>query len=184
MCFYITATLPKQTDLIQLREIFNKFNMSFTPIENDFIKKQLRSGDLYLRATKDYCDCDTILGALNSSEEYKKLLESEKIRRLRKKKWTEEQIEEWIQNKLGHSNPKFDKLTKLEKEQKFSRWNEFINAILSSKIEPIGLIKHWYSGDLNNAEFNIKQIKTIKMEEINEDLLLNLAEDVLYEFVD
>ena len=62
MCFYITTTLPKKTDIISIRTILDRYNMAFTPIENNFLKSQFRPGELYFRATKDYCDCDTSLG--------------------------------------------------------------------------------------------------------------------------
>ena len=74
MCFYITATLPNGTDLPSLKGIFNKFDMAFTPIRNDIVQSQLRPGEMYFRATKDYCDCDTVIGSLNTLKDYQTLL--------------------------------------------------------------------------------------------------------------
>jgi len=67
MCYYITATLPKETNMERLKPLFEEFNMSFTPINNIYIEPQLRPGELYFRATKIYCDCDTVLGSRNRS---------------------------------------------------------------------------------------------------------------------
>ncbi len=184
MCFYITSTLPKDAKIEELKVIFKKYDMSYDPIENSAIQDQLRPGELYFRATNSYCDCDTVLGALSTSEEYKKLLDSEKVRRLRKKKWTTDQIDDWIRKKISGNNPKYDKLMEIEKENQIKRWIDFIYAMLSSdQVKRIGILKHWYNKGLSNEEFTIKQIKQIKKGKIDKDLLLNLEEDILYEFI-
>ncbi|KKL57919.1 hypothetical protein LCGC14_1646340 [marine sediment metagenome] len=86
MCFYITATLPKKTSLENLSSIINKYKMDFTEIQNKKIKSQLRSEELYLRATRGHCNCDSILGSLNPQQEYQKLYNSKKVKTLKKKK--------------------------------------------------------------------------------------------------
>ena len=88
MCYYITSTLPKDVNLEELQQIFNNYNMEFSSIENKVVISQLRPGELYFRVTKEYCDCDTILGSLNNLQEYQTLLHSKKVRKLKKKKWT------------------------------------------------------------------------------------------------
>ena len=35
MCFFITATLPKDVDLEELKDIFNEYSMAFNPIKNN-----------------------------------------------------------------------------------------------------------------------------------------------------
>ena len=103
MCYYITATLPKETNLERLRPLLEDFKMDFTQINNLNIETQLRPKELYFRATKSYCDCGTVLGSQNRSQEYEKLLKSKKVKTLRKKKWSDEQIHNWIMNNECHS---------------------------------------------------------------------------------
>lgn len=184
MCFYITSTLPKKVKLEELEGVFKKYNMAFKPIKNISIQDQLRPEELYFRATNAYCDCNTILGALNTSEEYKKLLDSEKIRSLKKKKWTSEQIDIWIRKKIKGKNPKFEKLTEIEKENEIKRWKDFIQEILASKkVKRIGILKHWYNSNLSEEKFKIRESKQIQIDRLNKNLLLNLEEDILYEFI-
>jgi hypothetical protein len=184
MCFYITSTLPKNIKLEGLKGLFQEYDMSYEPVKNQAIQDQLRPDELYFRATNAYCDCDTILGALNTSEDYKKLLNSQKVRNLRKKKWTSEQIDNWISEKIKGNNPKFDRLTDIEKENKIKRWIDFINAILASdQVKRIGILKHWYNAGLSNEEFTIRETKQIQIDQLNKNLLLNLEEDILYEFI-
>jgi hypothetical protein len=184
MCFYITATLPKNTILEDFRHIFNKQDMAFSPLKNASVSSQLRPEELYLRATKDYCDCDTILGSSNQLKSYQKLLNSKKVKTLRKKKWTDEQIDEWIKEKLNKKEPKHGKkLTPLEEELEINRWLDLLHNLLDSKkVSRIGLLKHWYTKGLHDEEIRIIRTQKIQLNAVTSDFLLNLEEDVLYEF--
>ena len=134
MCFYIIATLPKNTVLEDFREVFNKNNMAFSPLKNANVSSQLRPEELYLQATKDYCDCGTILGSHNQLKSYEKLLNSKKVKTLRKKKWTEEEIDKWIKEKVNKQEPKHGKkLTPLEVEEEINRWLDLLHGLLDSK---------------------------------------------------
>lgn len=185
MCFYITATLPKDVDLEQFKDIFNEYNMAFNPIENDNIQSQLRTGELYFRATKDYCDCDTILGSLNKLQKYQNLLNSQKVRTLKKKKWTDEEIDKWIKEKLQKeaSSTIGKKVTPMEIDEKIKRWLDFVRSLLDDKkASRIGLLKHWYDKGLQTEEITLTRTEKINIDKISPEFLLNLEEDVLYEF--
>jgi len=185
MCFYITATLPKDVDLEELKAIFNEYNMAFNPIENDNIQSQLRTGELYFRATKDYCDCGTVLGSLNNLQEYQNLLKSQKVRTLKKKKWTDEEIDKWIKEKLHKegSSTIGKKLTPMEIDEKIKRWLDFLRSLLDNKkASRIGLLKHWYDKGLQTEEITLTRTEKINIDKITPEFLLNLEEDVLYEF--
>jgi len=186
MCFYITATLPKDVDLEQLKDIFNEYNMAFNPIENDNIQSQLRTGELYFRATKDYCDCGTVLGSKSNLQEYKNLLNSQKVRTLKKKKWTDEEIDKWIKEKLQKKGTSTigKKLTPIEIDEKIKRWLDFLRRSLDNKkVSRIGLLKHWYDKALQNEEITLTRTEKINIDKISPEFLLNLEEDVLYEFL-
>jgi len=63
MCYYITTTLPKETNLERLRLLLEDFKIDFTQINNLNIETQLIPKEMYFRATKSYCDCGTVLGS-------------------------------------------------------------------------------------------------------------------------
>ena len=184
MCFYITATLPKGTDLNKFRHDIEKFEMAFKVIQNDNINSQLRPGELYLRATKSYCDCDTILGSLNRQNEYQTLLNSKKVKTLRKKKWTDEEIDNWINQKLKNKKGEVGrKLTQNERNSEVERWHQFIlNILENSNVSHVGILKHWYHGALEDENITLKETRRIQNRNITPDFLLNLEEDILYEF--
>ena len=87
MCYYITATLPKEADIATIEHIISRYNMGFEPLANKKIKSQLRAGELYFRPTQTHCDCDTVLGSLNTSQEAESLRRSKKLKNLRRKGW-------------------------------------------------------------------------------------------------
>lgn len=184
LCYYITSTLPEGTKLEDLKPIFEEFNMYFFPVNNKNIKSQLRHGELYFRTTKDYCDCDTVLGSNNPLQEYEKLLKSKKIKSLRKKKWSDEQIQDWIMKKIrSKSHKTSQKKTLSERDEELKKWVDFILYLLEfQKLKRIGLIKHWYNTNLEDENFKIKETKRISIDVLNSDFLLNLKEDILYEF--
>jgi len=49
MCYYITATLPKETNMERTKPLFEDFKMDFTQINNLNIEPQLRPKELYLK---------------------------------------------------------------------------------------------------------------------------------------
>lgn len=182
MCYYITATLPKETKVLELKPIFEQFNMSFSSVKNEKIEAQLRPGELYFRATNKYCDCDTVLGSRTRPQEYEKLLKSKKVKNLRKKKWSEAQIEDWIMEKIASKpHEKGLKKTSGETEEEINNWINFVQIILKNN-KRIGLLKHWYKTSLINEEIQIKKKEQINLTDLTAEKLLKLKEDVLYEF--
>ncbi len=183
MCYYITAILPKNTNKGAFEQIFNKFEMAFTPINNPNIKSQLH-GEKYFRATKAYCDCDTVLGILSTSQRQAALMDSKKVKKLRKKGWTEEEIENWAKDKIAKKKKKVRKNLWPEMINKLAnRWIDFIREMFNTgKISHLGFLKHWYSGGLESEEIVLKETQKVNIQDISVDLLTHLDEDVLYDF--
>jgi len=184
MCYYITLTLPNDKELEKVREILYDYNMIFSQINNKSIQSYLNAGQLNFRPTKEYCDCDTALGALNRHNEYEKLLLSKKVRNLKKKKWTQEQIDNWIWDKIYKSKPHVKKyITPMERENEITKWLTFLHEITDlESISQIGILKHWYNSNLENEEILLKRKQKVNLNGVDKDFLLYLEEDVLYEF--
>ena len=184
MCFYITATLPKGTQIENIRGILELYKMEFSEIHNPKVQAQLRPGELYFRATKDYCDCDTVLGSLNSLQDFQNISKSKKIKALKKKNWTDDEINNWINEKLKTKQDKKSKrVNPLERDEKLNRWINFLHDLLNNKsVSRIGILKHWYTSGLKDEEITIKKTEKITINQVTPDLFLNLSEDTLYEF--
>jgi hypothetical protein len=184
LCFYITATLPRGTLIENIREILELYKMEFSEIHNHMVQAQLRPGEIYFRATKDYCDCDTVLGSLNRLQDFQTISKSKKIKTLKKKNWTEDQINNWINDKLQNKQKKSGKkFSPSERKERINRWFNFLHDLLDNKsVSRIGILKHWYTGGLEDEDITIMKTEKITINQVTPDLFLNLYEDTLYEF--
>ncbi|MFX0137806.1 MAG: hypothetical protein ACFFDN_29465, partial [Candidatus Hodarchaeota archaeon] len=133
---------------------------------------------------KEYCDCDTALGAFNRQKEYEKLLLSKKVKNIKKKKWTQEQIDNWIWEKIKKSTPHVKKyITPMERENEINKWLNFLHEIIAlQNVSQIGILKHWYHSTLEHEEIIVKRTEKVNLNDINKEFLLYLEEDILYEF--
>lgn len=184
MCFYITATLPPNKEMEKVKVILNKHGMKLLQINNKPMKSYLLNDEVYFRPTSTYCDCDTSLGVFNRQREYDELLQSKKVKHLRKKNWTEEQVDNCIKEKLSNTEPKLKKsITFMERENDIKKWFSLIHDIISlENISHIGILKHWYQSSLENEVLKVKKREKVNIAEIDKEFLFNIEDDVLYEF--
>ncbi|MFX1328976.1 MAG: hypothetical protein ACFE91_12695 [Promethearchaeota archaeon] len=74
-------------------------------------------------------------------------------------------------------------ITEKERNLDIKRWLNFITEIINSnKVSRIGILKHWYRYGLNDEEIALKKTLKSYLDEVKTDFLLNLEEDILYEF--
>ena len=184
MCYYITATLPNGKEIEKVKDILEKNEMKFSQINNKSVQSYLKTEQLYFRPTKTYCDCDTALGAFNRQNEYNKLFQSQKVRKLKKKKWTQEQIDNWIWEKIHKTKPHLKKfITPVERKNEIEAWFNILHKVINlENVSRIGILKHWYKSSLENEEIVLKKIEKVNLNEIEKEFLFTLEEDVLYEF--
>ena len=188
MCHYITATLPQKADINKAREIFLAYQLGFEEIENPSVKEQIEKGDHYVLTTSGMCDCGTVLG----SEFREKIARgrSETIRvgneleKLRKKGWSETKISRWMRE-VELAKQKGEQKIELAHEASLSSaqdWLSFVRDILGSRAtDRIGLLIHMYNGPIT-GRIKIKGKKTIPVKKLNEDVLLRMEEDLVYDF--
>ena len=167
----------------KLRPLLEDFNMDFSLINNLNIETQLRPNELYFRATKSHCDCGTVLGSQNRSQEYEKLQKSKKVKALIKKRWSDEQIHNWIKEKISSKPQKISqKKTPEEIDQEINKWFNFIREILKH-VKRIGILKHWYKFGLDIEKIVLRSTTHINLKDLSANTLLYLEEDVLYEIM-
>jgi hypothetical protein len=179
MCYYITATLPAEINVEQLRVLIDKHTLGFVPLQSKFVSDQLPKGSQYYRATKSYCDCADSFGhAYHYRTPSRQIDFQQHTAKLRKKGWSEEKIRRSLQ----------DKSRALEKShsgnsQNADSWLSFLHQILSTElISQIGLMTHFYEGEPETEHLSIKEIKSLKLSDTHAETMLNLEDDVLYVF--
>ena len=157
MCYFITATLPKDADLSKSAEVFNAYHLNFKEIENESVRKHLENGDFYIFTTNGICDCGTVLASQGAGKYQPSELNDEKIKR------DEAQTHE-------HSMMSVED------------WINFIHDILGSKAtKRIGILVHEYKESLDSKIKILGKI-TVPLEKLTIKFLVEMSEDVIYDF--
>ena len=179
MCYYITATVPAESNLEVLRQVINKHGFGFTSLTNRFIAAQLPKGSQYYRATGSTAIAMTVLATrftIDRTSNQNDL--ARHANKLRKKGWSEAKIQQSLRERtLAREKPRPD-IT-----ESAYRWIKFLREILSAKRTPrIGLITHFYQGDIETEDFHINSTQTLVLTDLRQETILGLEDDVLYTF--
>ncbi|WP_414588903.1 hypothetical protein [Scytonema sp. PCC 10023] len=187
MCYFITATLPKDTDLKSASALFEQFKLGFKVIHNPHIEAQLPSGEHYILTTRTECDCGTVLGSLYCETNSKPLTYESVIQKFRKQGWSEAKIQRWLSEK-ENTRERDERIIQENVERgkaQASMWLEFLTSALKSMpAKRISLLLHWYKRGVTNERIRFRRIVTQPISEINAEYLLKIEKDVLYNFVD
>jgi hypothetical protein len=179
MCYYITATVPAECNLEVLRQVIEKHGFGFTSLTNSSITAQLPKGSQYYRATGSYCDCDDGFGYSFHYDRPSNQNDLTKYaNKLRKKGWSEAKIHRSLQERtLAHEKPRPGI------PESADRWIKFFREIPLEKQTPkIGLITHFYQGDIETEDFHIKSTQILVLADLRQETILGLEDDVLYTF--
>jgi hypothetical protein len=57
------------------------------------------------------------------------------------------------------------------------------NIFEKTSVAHFGLLLHWYSKGYENEHINLNERKKIRIDDINEDVLLRIEEDTIYDIV-
>jgi len=189
MCHFITATLPKDADLKSSKEIFKLHHLGFKEIENTSVREHLEKDDFYILTTKGMCDCGTVLasqdGGYQSDDSNSQKYKDREVEKLKKKGWSDTKIRRWL-NEFEINAEKGQREEEQSHQYSLTRsedWLNFIQEIINSKsTKRIGILVHNYSGGLDNR-IKILGKETIKLKNLTPQFLVEMSEDVIYDFV-
>ncbi|MFW9991757.1 MAG: hypothetical protein ACFFD4_06835 [Candidatus Odinarchaeota archaeon] len=168
ICYYITVSISKNVKREHIIQILEKNEVDFLPVACPDAVAQTRKKDQCFQPFNRHCDCDTTLGIIHRR---KNIVTKGKLKRIKKLYSSQEEVEK----EVLRQNEAWRDLMKKERETQ--QWLNFLQELLT-KIWRVNIIIHWQSNP-----FLIKRIEKIGHAEITPDLLLNIEEDVLYEFV-
>jgi hypothetical protein len=107
---------------------------------------------------------------------------AQKLKRFRKKGWSEPKIETWL--KEWERKTRNIKTHAEQFPVSAERWVAFVIGTLNSgQVESVGLLLHWYSGALDTERIDLKRTEKFGARKVDEDVLLNIEQDVLYLFL-
>jgi hypothetical protein len=178
MCHFITAVLPGSANFYLVGDVAARFDRAWRPLASNPVLGQLRDGETYYLTTPGHCDCETVLG--QATRAVTAAGRVQKLARLRKKGWSETKIDRWLADKEHADKRRHQRVTAGTLDA--DRWLALLREILSSgATETIGLLMHWYSGPISDADFIFAR-ERVPLLEVTPDFLLNIEEDRLYEF--
>lgn len=186
MCHFITATLPHSAQVDFVAPIFGVHKLSFKVIDNPHVLSQLDSGDIYIHTTSSHCDCGTALGILNRSGDPESLNYDRETKRFRKQGWSEAKIQRWLEQKeqTKEKHLREDEARAKTGTPDAAHWMAFIIDVLKSgHTHQIGLLLHLYHGGVESERIKLLGREKVKSKELNPKRLMEIKEDVLYEFV-
>jgi len=190
MCCFITATLPRDADLKKSEEIFKHHHLSFRMIENESVSEHLEKGDFYILTTKGMCDCGTVLASQSSDDYWSdnsnfQKFKDKSVEKLKTRGWSDAKIRRW-QNEQDLYAEKEKRQEAEAHESAMTRvddWINFIQAILNSKAtKRIGILVHQYKGGIAN-KMKILGKQTVSLNKLTPKALVEMKEDVVYDFV-
>ncbi len=184
MCHFITAILSARTDIDRAEWVIRSQAFSFSVLGNRHLLCQLEEGAICFRPTKGMCDCGTALGSLchrekDASGEEKRM--NRQLRKLRRKGWSKTKIDRWLADKRKAREVK----ARIQNQYPVSAksWVDFVhNTLDSGCTQAIGLLLHWYRGSLEDEKIDLKRTERVDYACVDDNLLLNIEEDVLYMF--
>jgi hypothetical protein len=192
MCHFITGFLSADSDPKAVQRIADEFALRWIGLENPSVERHLHSGEGYYYTTKNHCDCGTALGALSRGIEFQyRQISAEEVskerQKLRKKGWTESKIERHLQaQQRARSRHQLAAIERLPTADHpvIQRWLAFVGAVRKQRVaKGIGLLLHWYRSGLQTENIAVRGRAVIRGTQLSADLLLNIEEDMLYEFV-
>lgn len=189
MCEFITAILPQNIDKKAAQAVFLTYGRGFELIDNYRIAEYIDKTDLYILTTNGACDCGTSLGnfdedePLSMDEEKLKRYEDDQLKKLKAKGWSENKIRRKLEQETASRKEK-----ELEKSNRVDddiiRWTDLIRELLTSKTTGrVGLLIHSYSSGVENKRLPQLGQKTIKLDKLTTNVLLETRQDVIYQFV-
>jgi hypothetical protein len=186
MCHFITATLPQNVEQDAVAGIFKSYNLAFNLISNPHVLSQLNPKDIYILTTTGHCDCGTVLGMLNRSEDSKAVSYERELEKHRKQGWSEAKIQRWLAEKeqVKEKTEREDEAQAEIASAEATRWTRFISDLLQlGHIPRIGLLLHLYGGGIESERIRNLKKEEIKLADLTPRFIMAMEEDVLYEFL-
>ena len=178
MCQYITGTISGRITIEELNSVGKEFGLKFEACPNEFVQKQLKSGESYIWKYCDYCDCGTILGAFSKKRVTHKI--ELEVEQRKQKGWSETKIQRFLNERnTGIERSK----SYAETENEIREWVDFCKKIFeTTPINTFGILLHWYNGDfsLYDERITLNRRVIIDKSELTVKKMLEIEEDTLY----
>jgi len=186
MCHYVTATMSAGGDANAVRQIADSFALRWEPFHNPSVAKALLPGETYYYTTRGMCDCGTDLGSAHRRDAALRPPDHEReAKKLRKKGWGAAKIERRSKDRQADFERRQEEAEARRNQPPHhaQTWCDFIHAVLDAgAARSIGILLHFYSGGVDSERIPIGGRRIVPAAGLTARDLLELEEDVLYEF--
>jgi hypothetical protein len=185
MCHFITATLPPHADLKMVRTLIGAHKQGFTTVANEWVQRQLLPGEIYLCLTRRMCDCGTALGCVGRAEEPHATPDPAELERLRREGWSEARIARRLaeQERTAAKREREVAQRRIARVSEAEEWRALLAAILERQAaDRFGLLLHWYRSAPETERIELQRREKVPLARLTPELLMEIEEDVLYEF--
>jgi hypothetical protein len=167
-------------------KIAKGFLLRWEQIHNPSVAKALLPGETYFFTTRGMCDCGTDLGSAHRIDATLRRPDHDReAKKLRKKGWGAAKIERRTKDRQADFERRQAEADARKDQPPYHAqlWCDFIHAVLDAgAARSIGILLHFYSGRIDSERIPIAGRRSLNAVELTAGFLLELEEDVLYEF--
>ncbi|MCP4147063.1 MAG: hypothetical protein GY757_04870 [bacterium] len=182
MCHFITIILPPKADEAAAREIANRYRRDLEPLTDNHVQPYLAPGEHYFSTTRGHCDCGTALGSRSICENGDRDFSSD-IKKFRKKGWSENKIQRWLDQmkQIETRDARVKETLHGRKNADAGDWLELLGSVIRSKAcQRIGLLFYWSTA--RGSKIAPQDRIRVKVARADENYLFHLKENQVYEF--
>ena len=174
MCLFITAVVPRSALCSGFDAVVARHKLAFRPCRNPHLIAQLKPAEHYAHTSSGGCDCGSPLffAARDHLEK--------QIGKLRAKGWSNAKISRWVEDSRPRAHQQ-----KGAQDRCWSipDWAAFLEEALAlPRVSFVGLIGHWYQGDVDSEPFVINGRVAHRLAELRAGSLGVLDQDTIHLF--
>ena len=174
MCLFITAVVPRSALCSGFDAVVARHRLAFRPCRNPHVIAQLKAGEHYTLTSAGGCDCGSPLFFAARDRIGKQ------IGKLRAKGWSNAKISRWVEDSRPRTH---QQKGAQDRCWSISDWAAFLEeALAQPKVSVVGLIGHWYQGDVDSEPFVINGRVTHRVAELRAGSLGVLDQDTIHAF--
>ena len=182
MCHFITAYVPRESDIAAVESAFDQNKFGFRLLDNLHVQRQLDGPVIQILTTRKTCDCGTSLASVGQPLRVAAPTERE-IDKLRQKGWSEWRIRRSLAQKAASAR----RQEAAQKEASIhnagsetERWVRVIAQILQSRAaEWVGVLVHKYRRGLVSERIVLEASTKVRVGKLTQDTLLEMKEDAM-----
>jgi hypothetical protein len=172
VCYFITGTLPVDTDVEAVRGISGIEGSAWRPLVNPHVRWQLPAGVDYYLVTGSVCDCDSAL-----VRHLYALMRRRTTIPHRAARWSAAKLQRWREQR-GF----VEASREASVHGNISAWYRYLTELAGVvQTGAVGLLLHWYNGSIEDECFGVTVVNPVSIANVEVSWLTSWKADHLYQ---